>query len=238
MAFRREEFDAEKWVPRTVLGRMVKGGEIVSMKQILDSGKPIMEPEIADFLSPNMEVELINVGQAKGKFGGGKRRPIRQTQKKTAEGSKLSFTTVAVVGNKNGYVGIGVGKAGETVPSKEKATKLAKRNMMEVVRGCGSWECGCGEPHSLPFELVGKCSSVKVKLLPAPKGTGLCVENELKKILKLAGYKDVWSKASGQSVHKMNMVTACERALRKGTRMRLNDSQKGKLARGAREDGK
>lgn len=235
MKRRREEFNIENWSPVTALGKAVKAGELVSISQVLDSGKPILEAEIVDALLPSIDDEFINVGQAKGKFGGGKRRPMKQTQKKTAEGSKISFTTVAVVGNKNGYVGVGYGKAGETVPAKEKSLKIAKKNIIEVVRGCGSWECGCGEPHSLPFVVEGKCSSVKVKLLPAPKGTGLCVENELKKILKLAGYQDVWSKVTGQSSHKQNLVKACMHALKKGVNARLIDSRRAKIVFGARE---
>lgn len=124
----------------------------------------------------------------------------------------------------------------ETVPAKEKSIRAAKKGLIEVARGCGSWECGCGEPHSLPFAVEGKCSSVKVRLLPAPKGTGLCVENELKKILKLAGYKDVWSQVSGQSVHKQNLVKACMHALRKCMMTRLIDSQRKKIVFGAKEE--
>ena len=235
---KKEEFNIDAWSPKTALGKVVKAGELASVRQILGSGKPILEAEIVDALLPNLEMEFINVGQAKGKFGGGKRRPMKQTQKKTAEGSKISFITLAVVGNKNGYVGVGLGKARETVPAKEKATRIAKKSIVEVARGCGSWECGCGEPHSLPFAVEGKCSSVKVRLLPAPKGTGLCVEDELKKILTLAGYKDVWSKVSGQSVHKQNLVKACMCALRKLANARIIDSQREKIVFGEIESGK
>jgi len=233
---RREEFNIEAWTPKTALGKAVKAGELVSLRQVLESGKPILEPEIVDALLPGSEIDFVNIGQAKGKFGGGKRRPMKQTQKKTAEGSRISFTTLAIFGNGNGYVGVGSGKARETVPAKEKSTRAAKKSIIEVARGCGSWECGCGEPHSLPFAVTGKCSSVKIRLLPAPKGTGLCVETELKKILKLAGYKDMWSKVSGQSVHKQNLVKACMSALRKGTRTRLIGSQQGKIVFGAKEE--
>jgi len=227
-----EEFNIADWTPKTKLGKKVKAGEIASIRQILNGGEKIFEPEIVNALLPGLETDYINVGQAKGKFGGGKRRPVRQTQKKTAEGSRLSFTTVAVVGNNGGYVGVGVGKASETMPSRKKALRAAKKNIIEVLRGCGSWECNCGETHSLPFAMSGRCGSIRLKLMPAPKGTGLAVENELKKILKLAGYKDVWSQLRGQASVKQNLVTACMHALRSGTKMRLSAKQKKKLVIG------
>jgi len=226
------EFNIDEWTPKTRLGKAVKSGEVKVMKQVLNSGEKIFEPEIVDALLPGLETDYIFAGQAKGKFGGGKRRPVRQTQKKTAEGSKLSFTTLAVIGNKSGYVGLGIGKAGETMPSRTKALRAAKRNVIEVVRGCGSWECNCGEPHSLPFEISGRCGSVRVKLIPAPKGTGLIVETEIEKILKLAGYKDLWSHVKGQSRRKQNLVTACLAALRSGTKTRMSAEQKKKIVIG------
>ena len=73
-------------------------------------------------------------------------------KKKTKEGNKPKFATIAVIGNKNGYVGLGYGKAKETVPAREKAIRNAKLSIMKIRRGCGSWECGCKEPHSLTFQ--------------------------------------------------------------------------------------
>ncbi|MBL7051635.1 MAG: 30S ribosomal protein S5 [Nanoarchaeota archaeon] len=205
----------ENWKPKTEIGMKVKKGEITDINDILDQGIAILESEIVDALLPDLEVELLEVGQSKGKFGGGKRSIWRQTQKKSKEGNKPSFTTIAVCGNKNGYIGIGLGKAKETVPAREKATRKAKLNLIKIKRGCGSWECGCGEAHSIPFEVEGKCSSVIIKLKSAPKGTRLCVETECQKILKLAGFKDVYSKARGQTKTKLNLIFACFDALKK-----------------------
>jgi len=164
------------------LGKKVKSGEIKNIDEILDKGLKIMEVEIIDILLPNLKTELLMIGQSKGKFGGGKRSIWRQTQKKTREGNKPKFAAFAVVGNKKGYVGIGFAKAKETVPAREKALRKAKLNLMRVSRGCGSWQCGCKTPHSVPFTVVGKCSSVTVELKPAPKGTGLKAEKEVAKV--------------------------------------------------------
>jgi small subunit ribosomal protein S5 len=206
---------SEAWNPKTEIGKKVKSGEIKSIDEIIDKGLQIREEQIVDALLPGLETDLISVGQSKGKFGGGKRRAFRQTQKKTAEGNKIKFTAIAIVGNKNGYIGLGVGNSDETVPAKNKALRNAKLNIIRIKRGCGSWECACGEPHSIPFRVEGKCGSNEVTLKPAPKGLRLACSNELKKILRLAGINDVWSKARGQTATRMNLVFACFDALKK-----------------------
>ncbi len=207
-------FDKDAWQPKTTLGQKVKAGEITHMDQILDAGYPLLEASIADALIPNLELDLLGIGQSKGKFGGGKRSIWRQVQKKTAEGNKPSFAALVVVGNKEGYVGLGYGKARETLPGKEKAIRKAKLNIIKVRRGCGSWECGCGGNHSIPCKIVAKCGSVVVELLPAPKGTGLAMEKEASKILALAGIKDVYSRTYGQTRTKLNHIKAVFEALR------------------------
>ena len=148
-------FDKESWKPKTSIGIKVKSGEIDNIDYILDNRLKIMEPEIVDILMPNLIIDLLLVGQAKGKFGGGQKRVFRQTQKKTREGNKPKFGTFAIIGNEDGYVGIGYGKSKETVPAREKATRNAKQNLIKILRGCGSWQCSCNNPHSVPFVVEG-----------------------------------------------------------------------------------
>ena len=124
-------------------------------------------------------------------------------------------SVLAVVGDGNGHIGLGYGKAGETLPAKEKAIRKAKLNLTKIPRGCASYDCSCSEPHSLPIAIEGKCSSVRVKLIPAPQGTGLVVGNELKKILKAVGVKDIYSKTSGKVKTTFNTAKACMQALNK-----------------------
>jgi len=224
----KRKTNLDLWIPKTEIGRKVKNGEIKDINEIIDKGIKILEPEIVDMLIPNLELSIIGVGQSKGKFGGGKRSIWRQTQKKTSEGNKPKFATVIAVGNKDGYVGIGKGKAKETVPAREKATRKAKLNIITIRRGCGSWECECGESHSIPFKIEGKSGSVKMQLLPAPKGTGLCVEKECKKILELAGLKDIYSKTVGQTRTKMNHIYACFDALKKLGEVRITEEYRKK----------
>ena len=204
----------EAWTPKTALGRKIKSGEITSIDQILDAGLRIMEPEIVDALLVDLSSDLVMIGQSKGKFGGGQRRAFKQTQKKTAEGNKPSFGTMVVIGNRNGYLGLGYGKSKETVLSREKALRNAKLNIIKIRRGCGSWQCGCRTPHTIPFSVTGKCGSVTIRMMPAPKGSGLRVAEECRKILALAGISDVWSKTFGQTRTTINLAAACFEALK------------------------
>ena len=159
----REPVDVrENWNPTTTVGKQVKAGEITDINQLFDAGLPILESEIVDVLLPGLQEDLLLIGQAKGKFGGGKRSIWKQTQKKTKEGNKPKFATVAAIGNKNGYVGLGYGKAKETVPAREKATRNAKLNVFKIRRGCGSWECKCSKNHSLAQRTEGKGGSTEL----------------------------------------------------------------------------
>ncbi len=211
----------ESWKPVTLLGKKVKSGEVTDIEDIFNNNERILEKEIVDLLLPDLEEDLLLIGQAKGKFGGGQRRIFRQTQKKTMEGNKIKFLTCAVVGNKNGYVGISIGKSKETVPARDKSKNKARLNLIRVRRGCGSWQCNCGLPHSIPFEVTGKCGSSEITLMPAPKGKGLCIEKECAKILSLAGIKDIWCKTSGQTKTKLNLISALADALKKLSEMKV-----------------
>jgi len=217
------------WNPVTELGREVKAGKILDIDEIFNSGKNILEAEIVDQLLPNLEEDLLMIGQAKGKFGGGQRRIFKQTQKKTSEGNRMKFTTCCVVGNRNGYVGIGIGKSKETVPSRDKARRKARLNIIRVRRGCGSWETDARYPNSIPFAVEGKCGSIRIKLFPAPPGKGLVVEKECAKILDLAGIRDVRSKMSGKTDTKLNVIFALVDALQKLSRIKIRPEDIQKL---------
>ncbi|MBR9675783.1 30S ribosomal protein S5 [Candidatus Woesearchaeota archaeon] len=225
------------WHPKTKIGLEVQKKEVTDVYELLDKGTPILEPEITDMLIPDGETDLLLIGQSKGKFGGGQKRVFRQTQKKTREGNKPRFATMAVFGNKDGIVGIGYGKSRETVPAREKAYRKAKINIFKIHRGCGSWQCGCGNPHTVPFKVSGKEGSAEIELIPAPKGTGLIVEKECAKVLELAGITDVWSKTRGQTKTKINLVKALEKALKmlSKTKVRHELSEKLRITQGRAE---
>ena len=195
---RRIEEKKVEWIPKTKLGKMVQNDEVTSMEQIYEKGLPILEPEIVDKLLPELEEKVLQ------------RKSVQRT---TDSGRKASFMVTVAVGNKNGYVGIGTGKGQELRSTIERATRNAKKNIISVRRGCGSWQCGCGEEHSLPFKVKGSFSSVKVELMPAPKGTGIVAGKKAAEILRLAGIKDVWSKTSGNTRTTFNFAKAVIKAL-------------------------
>lgn len=197
-----------EWTPKTKLGRMVRNGEITDLEQVYQRDLPILEPEIIDALVPNLREEVLN---------------IRMVQRTTDSGRKGSFLVTAAIGNEDGYVGTGTGKGKEVKPTIEAAVREAKRRIIKIRRGCGSWECGCGQEHSLPFAVSGGSGSVRVDFLPAPKGTGIVAGETARKILVLAGVKDVWSKAFGHTPTTFNFAGATLEALRKTRKMRLGE---------------
>ncbi|MEM4605515.1 MAG: 30S ribosomal protein S5 [Candidatus Pacearchaeota archaeon] len=216
----REKF-LSAWVPKTKLGKDVLAGKYKSLNEILEKGLKIMEPEIVDYFG-GFQVDILNIGQAKGKFGGGKRRAWRQTQKKTEEGNKITFSVMVVVGDQDGHVGIGLGEASETLPAREKAIRKAKLNLIKVKRGCASFDCGCSELHSVPAKTEGKTGSYRIVLMPAPRGTGLVAGDEVKKILRLAGIKDIYTRSFGKSRTTINVALAVIQALEKLNYLKTN----------------
>jgi SSU ribosomal protein S5P len=193
------------WTPKTKLGRMVKEGKLKTISEVLATRMPIREPQIVDMLLPNLEDEVID---------------IKMVQKMSDSGRKSKFAATVVVGNRNGYVGIGHGKARETGDAIEKALENAKLNIIEIKRGCGSWECGCGRSHTVPFEVVGKSGSVRVYLKPAPQGVGLAIGDIPKKVLELAGISDTWGFSEGHTKTSVNFAYATFNALKETARFR------------------
>jgi small subunit ribosomal protein S5 len=197
----------EDWVPKTSLGKMVKSGEIKDIEQIYEKSLAILEPEIVDSLIPDLEEEVLKVNMV---------------QRTTDAGRKGSFMITVAVGNKDGYIGVGTGKGLEVRPTIERAVKDAKKKLIHVRRGCGSWECGCDGEHSIPFKVRGGRSSVKVELIPAPKGTGVVAGKTAKKVLELAGIKDVWSNSRGHTRTVFNFAVGTFEALKRLRQKKLS----------------
>src|SRR5665648_307053 len=146
------------WIPITRLGKLVADGQITTMEAALDSGLPIREPQIIDTLIPDIVDEVID---------------INMVQRMTDSGRRVKFRAAVIVGNSDGFIGYGQGKDVQVGNAIVKAIKDAKLNIVNIKRGCGSWECVCGAPHTVPFEVTGKAGSVIVVLKPAPRGLGI-----------------------------------------------------------------
>ncbi len=205
---------SDEWIPKTRLGKMVKDGEITSMSQALKSGLPLKEVEIVDTLLPDMSDEVLDVNMV---------------QRMTDSGRRVKFRVVVAVGNEDGFVGLGVSKGKEVGISIRKAVENGKLNLIEVSRGCGSWVCRCGTPHSLPMKVEGKCGSVYVTFKPAPRGVGLAVGDTAKVIFRLAGIKDAWGSASGQTNTVLNYASAVFEAIKNIAMMKISDETREKL---------
>lgn len=217
------------WVPQTELGKDVVDGKINSMEEVFGQGRKIMEPEIVDLLLPNLDHELILVGGSPGKGGGIRRTPAKRTAKMHKSGRKYKMTALAVIGNGNGYAGVGEGQAtgsGAFRTAIQKSIKNSKLNIIPIRRGCGSWECECASHHSLPTEIEGKSGSVRVVIKPAPRGTGLVVSDEVKKFLELAGVKDCWLKTFGETRTRGNLIKAVYNAFRNLNQLKMKDEFK------------
>jgi small subunit ribosomal protein S5 len=179
---------------------MINEGEISSMEEVFMEGLKIREPEIVDVLLPGIQEEVINIGLV---------------QKQTDAGEKSRFRAIVVAGNRDGYVGLGSGKAKQVRTAIQKAAIDARLNITPVRRGCGSWECGCGKPHSLPFQVIGRCGGVEIVLIPGPRGLGLVANEAAKIILGLAGVKDCWTRSYGSTRTVPSFAYAIFDALRK-----------------------
>ena len=201
---------AENWIPKTRLGQMVRNGEITTMSDALATKLPLREAEIVDILLPDLQDEVID---------------LNMVQRMTDSGRRVRFAVTCIVGNGDGFIGIGRAKGKEVGPSIRKAIDNAKLNIIEIKRGCGSWECGCGQPHALPFEVVGECGSVSVSIKPAPRGIGLAVGDVAKSLLKLAGVHDAWGFARGNTKTKVNYAMATFEALKMTSTVRVTDAQ-------------
>jgi len=200
------EQQKEEWFPQTRLGKLVKEGQVTTMSEALASGLPIREFQIVDALLPEIRDEVLD---------------INMVQRMTDSGRRVKFRATVIVGNGDGFIGIGEGKDVQVGIAIRKAIDTAKMNIIGIKRGCGSWECGCGQGHTVPFEVKGKSGSVEVELKPAPRGLGLASGGTAKKVLEIAGIKDVWTKVSGETRTTINFAKATFDALIRTTTMKV-----------------
>jgi small subunit ribosomal protein S5 len=194
----RTYFNIEAWQPKTELGKDIKAKRVTSIEQVFHEGRRIDEPEIIDALLPDLNNEIIEVAN---------------TQRMTKNNRKMKYRVTAVVGDGKGHVGVGSGKDIEVKAAIESSVVNAKSKVIPIILGCGSWQCLCGTKHSLPFKVTGRCGSVEVILKPAPRGLGIVASKPVKRMLELAGVKDIWAFSRGRTRAKYNTVMAVYKAL-------------------------
>jgi small subunit ribosomal protein S2e len=180
----------------TKLGRLVRARNITSIEQIYLHSIPIKEYQIVDLLVPGLKDELMK---------------IMPVQKQSCAGQRTRFKAFVALGDSNGHVGLGVKCASEAANAIKGALILAKLTVVPVRRGY--WGGKVGAPHTVPMKVTGKCGSVSVRLIPAPRGTGLVAAPATKKLLAMAGVQDVYTSATGHTRTMGNFIKACFFAL-------------------------
>jgi len=114
-------------------------------------------------------------------------------------------------GDSNGHVGLGVKCAKEVATAIRGAIILAKTSVVPVRRGY--WGNKIGKPHTVPTKATGKCGSVTVRLIPAPRGAGIVAARVPKKVLQMAGIDDCYTASRGSTKTLGNFVKATFAAL-------------------------
>ena len=127
---------------------------------------------------------------------------INRVAKVTSRGKRFSFSTIVVVGDGMGHVGMGLGKANEVITSISKAKDKAKRNIFKstIING------------TIPHKIVGKYGSSRVLLKPAAPGTGIIAGAPVRAVMEQVGVNNILTKRYGSS-NPMNIVRATINAL-------------------------
>lgn len=193
----KKEDEKVDWVPVTKLGRLVKLGVIKKLEQIYLYSLPIKEYQIIDhFLGSELKDDVLK---------------IMPVQKQTRAGQRTRFKAFVVIGDRDGHLGLGVKCSKEVATSIRAAIILAKLSVIPIRRGY--WGNKIGKPHTVPAKVTGKCGSVLVRLVPAPRGTGIVAAEAPAKLLQYAGIEDVFTQAKGHTRTLGNFAKATFAAL-------------------------
>ena len=137
---------------------------------------------------------------------------INPVQKQTTAGQRTRFKAYVVVGDHDCHVGLGVKCSKEVATAIRGAIILAKLSLVPVRRGY--WGNKIGAPHTVPTKVTGKCGSVRVRMVPAPRGTGIVAALVPKRLLQYSGVNDVYTSSKGKTKTLGNFVQATFNAIK------------------------
>jgi len=170
---------------------------VKSIEEIYRFSIPIKESQIVDALFEDKLKEEV--------------MKIMPVQKQTQAGQRTRFKAFVLIGDSNGHIGLGVKVAKEVQGAIKGAIIDAKLNLVPVRRGY--WGNKIGKPHTVPTKVTGKCGSCRVRLVPAPRGTGIVAAGAPKKVLQLAGIQDCYTSSKGNTKTRGNFLKATYDAL-------------------------
>jgi small subunit ribosomal protein S5 len=125
---------------------------------------------------------------------------ISRVSKKTQGGNKIGFTALAVVGDKNGRVGVGLGKAPDVSSAIRKGVTIARKHLIQVPLVNGT----------IPFRVDVKLGAARVMLKPAPAGSGIIAGGAVRSVVSAAGITNISSKVLGTSNQASNVYATLE----------------------------
>ncbi|RCI12216.1 hypothetical protein L249_1353 [Ophiocordyceps polyrhachis-furcata BCC 54312] len=204
--------EEKEWQPVTKLGRLVKAGKINSMEEIYLHSLPIKEYQIVDNFLPKLKDEVMKIKPVQKQTRAGQRTRFKavviigDSEGHVGLGIKTSKEAVVIIGDSEGHVGLGIKTSKEVATAIRAAIIIAKLSVIPVRRGY--WGNNLGTPHSLPCKQSGKCGSVTVRLIPAPRGTGLVASPAVKRFLQLAGVEDAYTSSAGSTKTLENTLKA------------------------------
>merc|ERR1712078_606613 len=177
----------------------VKDGKIPTIEEIFLNSLPIKEYQIVDtfFVGGALKDEVMK---------------IHPVQKMTSAGQTNRFVCYVLVGDTNGHIGLGNKCAKEVATAIRGGIIAAKMALVPVRRGY--WGNRIGFPHTVPMKASGKCGSVRIRLVPAPRGSGVVGSPTMKKMLSFAGVADCFTSSCGHTRTKGNFMKATFEALR------------------------